>query len=51
MPSEGEHKQADGISTSDESALSIGDHGANVGAERTGATRWAPGRDDVQRVE
>jgi hypothetical protein len=51
MPSEGEHKQADDISTSDKSVLSIGDQGAKVGAERTVAKRRASGIDAVQRVE
>ena len=38
----------DHIATPSESALAVGDRGANVGAERTGATLDAPGRDEVQ---
>jgi len=51
LPGDEEKKRQRGISTSDGPALSMGDWGANVGAERTGAARTAPGKDDVQRVE
>ena len=49
MPDDEEKQQQRGISTSDESALSIADGGANVGAERIGATFSASSRDKVQR--
>jgi len=49
LPGDEEERQQRGISTSDESALAVRDQGANVGAERTGATLSAPGRDKVQR--
>jgi len=44
-----EKEQQRGISTLDESALSAGDGGANVPANRAGSTVSAPGRDEVQR--
>jgi membrane protease YdiL (CAAX protease family) len=49
LPGEEEQRQPDGISTSGESAPAFVDHGANLGTERTGATRSAPGRNLVQR--
>jgi membrane protease YdiL (CAAX protease family) len=49
LPGDEEKRQQRGISTLDESALVVGYGGANVGAERTGATFSAPGRDEVQR--
>jgi len=51
LPGDEEKRQQRGISTSDESAFSVGDRGANEGAERTGATLGAASRDEVQRVE
>jgi membrane protease YdiL (CAAX protease family) len=48
MPGE-EEQRTDGISTSGESALVVGEWGANVSADSTGVTRSTPGRDGVQR--
>ena len=49
MPSDEEKRQQRGISTLDESALSVEDRGAKAAAERTEATLSAPRRDEVRR--
>ncbi len=49
LPGDKEKRQQRGISTLDDAGLAAGDRDANAGAERTGATRSASGRDDVQR--
>jgi len=49
VPDDEEKQQRRGISTSDESARSVGDAGANVRAERIGATFSARERDKAQR--
>ncbi len=49
LPSDEEKRQQRGISTLDESALSVEDRRAKVAAERTEATLSAPRRDEVRR--
>jgi membrane protease YdiL (CAAX protease family) len=49
LPGEEEQRPPGGISASDESALAPQDRDANVGAERSRATRSAAGRDVVRR--
>ena len=49
LPGDEEKQHQRGISTVDEPALAVGDQGANVDAERTGAARSVPERDEPQR--
>ena len=49
LPGDEEKQHQRGISTVDESALAVGDRGANVDAERTGAALSVPDRDELQR--
>lgn len=49
LPGDEEKQHQRGISTVDESALAVGDQGANVDAERTGAALSVPDRDELQR--
>ena len=49
MPDDEEKQHQRDISTSGESALAVGDWAAYIGAEGTGATLSAPGRDEVHR--